>query len=337
MRCGWPERQPCPRGGCCGSTNALGADAGALARGAARWTGWQAALDRPEEYEQIQAPAPTPPVAARPRQLSVTQVETLIRDPYAVYARHVLGLRALEPIDADPGGAERGRFVHAALDAFVRAFPDALPEDAFEQLMAIGREKLDGMEERPGVRAFWWPRFERVARWFVEHERGRRAGIANTATELTGRLQFEARAGSFTLTARADRIDTMTDGSAAIIDYKTGAVPSKKDVKAGIAPQLPLEAAILVAGGFEGMASAPDPELVYWILSGGDPPGAETSIDADPASAREGLERLIGHFDDPAIPYVPQPHAGRAPAFNDYEHLERLAEYAPGRTARRRW
>ena len=208
--------------------NALGADAGALARGAARWTGWQAALDRPEEYEQIQAPAPTPPVAARPRQLSVTQVETLIRDPYAVYARHVLGLRALEPIDADPGGAERGRFVHAALDAFVRAFPGALPEDAFEQLMAIGREKLDGMEERPGVRAFWWPRFERVARWFVEHERGRRTGIANTATELTGRLEFEARAGSFTLTARADRIDTMTDGSAAIIDYKTGAVPSQE-------------------------------------------------------------------------------------------------------------
>ena len=240
--------------------NALGADAGALARGAARWTGWQAALDRPEEYEQIQAPAPTPPVAARPRQLSVTQVETLIRDPYAVYARHVLGLRTLEPIDADPGGAERGRFVHAALDAFVRAFPGALPEDAFERLMAIGREKLDGMEERPGVRAFWWPRFERVARWFVEHERERRTGIAKhrdrahrpARIRSARRLLHSHRAGRpYRYDDRRQRRDhRLQDGRRAVQEGREGR----------IAPQLPLEAAILVAGGFEEIGSAPDPE-----------------------------------------------------------------------------
>lgn len=316
--------------------NALGGAAAGLARDAARWTGWQAALDRPEAQEQIQAPAPVPPVAARPRRLSVTQVETLIRDPYAIYARHVLGLRALDPIDADPGGAERGRFVHDALDAFLRAFPDALPEDAYGKLMAIGEAALGRMSERPGVRAFWWPRFERVAHWFVERERGRRDGIAHTATELTGRLDFQAPAGPFTLTARADRIDVTVDGRAEIIDYKTGAVPSRKDVAMGLAPQLPLEAAILAAGGFEGIGPASDPDLVYWRLSGGDPPGEEAPVDADPAAARAGLERLIGQFDDPAIPYIPQPHADRAPAFSDYEHLERLAEYAPGRTAGRR-
>ncbi|MDE0173020.1 MAG: double-strand break repair protein AddB [Defluviicoccus sp.] len=317
--------------------NALRGEAAGLARGAARWTGWQAALDRPEAQEQIQAPAPVPPVAARPRQLSVTQVETLIRDPYAIYARHVLGLKALDPIDADPGGAERGRFVHDALDAFLRAFPDALPEDAYGKLMAIGEAALGRMSERPGVRAFWWPRFERVARWFVEHERGRRARIAKTATELTGRIEFEAPAGPFILTARADRIDVTVDGRAEIVDYKTGAVPSGKDVAAGLAPQLPLEAAILAAGGFEGIDPASDPGLVYWRLSGGDPPGEEAPVEADPAAVRDGLERLIGQFDDPAIPYIPQPHADRAPAFSDYEHLERLAEYAPGRAARRRW
>ena len=317
--------------------NALGEEAGTLARGARRWIGWQGALDRPTAFEQVQAPAPVPPVAARPRRLSVTQIETLILDPYAVYARHVLDLKALEPIDADPGGAERGRFVHDALDAFVRAFPDALPGDACERLIEIGRAALGKMVERPGVRAFWWPRFERVARWFVEHERGRRAAIANSATELTGRLEFEAPGGPFTLTARADRIDSMTDGGAAIIDYKTGVVPTGKDVKTGVAPQLPLEAAILAAGGFEGVGSASDPDLVYWRLSGGDPPGEEASVEADPAAARAGLERLIRYFDDPSIPYIPQPHADRAPAFSDYGHLERLAEYAPGRSSRRRW
>ena len=317
--------------------NALGGGAAGPTRDAARWTGWQAALDKPELAAQVQAPAPVPPVAARPRRLSVTQVETLIRDPYAIYARHVLGLKALDPIDADPGGAERGRFVHDALDTFLRAFPDTLPEDAYGELTTIGEAALGRMSERPGVRAFWWPRFERVARWFVEHERRRRAGIANTATELAGHIQFQAPAGAFTLTARADRIDVTVDGRAEIVDYKTGAVPSRKDVAAGIAPQLPLEAAILAAGGFEGIGPASDPGLAYWKLSGGDPPGEEAPVDADPAGARAGLERLIGQFDDPAIPYIPQPHPDRAPPFSDYEHLERLAEYAPGRTARRRW
>ena len=317
--------------------NALGPDSGALALGAARWIAWEAMLDRPRAPEQIQAPAPAPPVEARPRRLSVTQIETLIRDPYAVYARHVLELRALEPIDADPGAADRGRFVHDALDAFLRAFPDALPEDALERLIAIGREKLGAMGERPGVRAFWLPRFERIAGWFVDREGRRRADIAASLSELDGRLEFDAPAGRFTLTARADRIDVMADGGITIVDYKTGAVPSGKDVRAGLAPQLPLEAAILAAGGFGEIGPRAGAGLVYWKLSGGDPPGEEAPVAADPASVRAGLERLIGHFDDPAIPYVPQPHAERAPAFSDYEHLERLAEYAPGRGARRRW
>ena len=317
--------------------NALGREAPALARGAARWTGWQAMLDRPAVYEQIQAPSPAPPVAARPRRLSVTQIETLIRDPYAIYARHVLELKALEPIDADPGAAERGRFVHDALDAFLRAHPGAVPGDAYERLIAIGRATLGRMGERPGVQAFWWPRFERIARWVVDRERRRRAGVAAILTELTGRLEFDALAGPFTLTARADRIDVMADGSATIVDYKTGTVPSGKEVKEGVAPQLPLEAAILAAGGFAGVPAVAEPGLAYWKLSGGDPPGEESPVEADAAAARDGLERLIRHFDDPAIPYVPQPHADRAPAFSDYEHLERLAEYAHGRMAARRW
>ncbi len=316
--------------------NALGDRVAEFSRGARRWTGWQAMLDRPAEYEQIQAPAPAPPVEVRPRRLSVTQVETLIRDPYAVYARRILGLVPLDPLDADPGAADRGRFVHGALDRFLHAFPDTLPADAYDRLIAFGRDELREMSERPGVRAFWWPRFERIARWFVACERSRRANIAQTRTEITGELRFDAPAGPFTLTARADRIDAMADGSVEIIDYKTGATPSRREVLTGAAPQLPLEAAILAAGGFAGLYGAPDPRAAYWRLTGGDPAGEIVAIDANHAAARAGLERLIARFDDAEVPYVPQPHAGRAPGFNDYEHLERLAEYAPGRTAGRR-
>src|SRR5438874_2113553 len=69
---------------------------------------WQTLLDRPACQLAVAPPEPRPPVAARPRRLSVTQIETWMRDPYGIYARHILRLRALEPLDADPGAAERG-------------------------------------------------------------------------------------------------------------------------------------------------------------------------------------------------------------------------------------
>ena len=121
-----------------------------LHRDEPQWLAWQAALDRPRTRHQIRAPGPCPPVAARPRQLSVTQIETLIRDPYAIYARHVLRLRPLEPLDADPAAAERGTAIHDALDAFLKEHPAALPARALDALFAIGEDTFGPMLDRPG-------------------------------------------------------------------------------------------------------------------------------------------------------------------------------------------
>lgn len=315
--------------------NAVAGAAIDLHRAAAAPIAWQTTLDRPAETVQIRAPAPVPPVAVRPRRLSVTQVETLIRDPYAVYARHILDLRALDPIDADPGAAEQGTFVHHALDAFLRAYPENLPDDALAHLLAIGRTKLGAMADRPGVRAFWWPRFERVADWFLAHERGRRPDIERSLTEIKGSLEFEAPAGRFTLNATADRIDVLADGTIAIVDYKTGTLPTKRDIEDGASPQLPLEAAIASAGGFAAIAPAAVADLAYWRLGGGDPPGEIVAIaggDSDLAARTlAGLEALIAAYDDPETPYWPQPDPRLAPRYSDYVHLERLAEYSPDR------
>ncbi len=302
----------------------------ALTAGQETVTRWQALLDNAEPI-YIKAPAPIPPVEARPRRLSVTQIETLMRDPYAVYARHVLGLGALDPIDADPGAADRGTIIHDALDDFLREFPDDLPTDAGDRLLEIGERSFGSALARPGVRAFWWPRFERIAAWFVETERARRAGIASTATEVSGEIDIAAPGGPFTLAAKADRIDLHHDGGLSIIDYKTGAAPSKKQVTTGHAPQLPLEAVIAAEGGFEGIAPAMAAALAFWQLSGGDPPARETVADSDiervTTAARAGLEALIASYDDPDTPYLAQPDPDRAPRFSDYEHLERIKEW----------
>ena len=190
----------------------------------------------------------------------------------------------------------------------------------------------------PAVWTFWWPRFERIAAWFIDTERPRRAVLAETITEVAGALSLPAPAGTFRLTARADRIDRLADGTLAIIDFKTGAVPGAGEVVAGFAPQLPLEAAIAAAGGFTDIAASPVAELAYWRLSGGRTAGAESSVGGeDPGAlaerARAGLLQLIATFDDPATAYESRPRAEWAPRYSDYEHLARVKEWsAPGAT-----
>lgn len=194
-----------------------------------------------------------------------------MRDPYGIYARHVLNLRALDPLDADPGAADYGSLVHDALEQFIRAYPGDLPEDACNRLIDIGREVFDEHLAQPGVWAFWWPRFERIAKWFVEQETKRRGRVQEMHVEVTGQTELEGPAGPFILRAKADRIDLLRDGSLAILDYKTGAPPSAREVAAGFAPQLPLEAVIARRGGFPGIAAGKKvSELLYWRLKGGD-------------------------------------------------------------------
>ncbi|MBT5751433.1 MAG: double-strand break repair protein AddB, partial [Rhodospirillaceae bacterium] len=303
--------------------------------GGDKYLAWHESLDRPGKTIVIAPPRPAPPLAARPRQFSVTRVETWVRDPYAIYARHILKLRPLDPLDADPGAAERGNFIHLALEHFVAAHPKDLPGDAIEKLLECGRQALGTSLERPAVRAFWWPRFERIAIWFVEQERGRRAeGISPLATEADGALILAGPGGDFTLTARADRIDSTAEGGGIIVDYKTGAPPTLKQVESGFSPQLPLEAAILAAGGFKGLEKMPVARLDYVKLSGGEPVGELKPLKADALALGEaavaGLVARIAKFDDPTTPYLSRPHPQFMKYAGDYDHLARVKEWSSG-------
>ena len=282
------------------------------------------------EYRPLPPAEPRPPLATRPRKLSVTQIETWLRDPYAIYARHILGLTALDELDADPGRAELGTAIHRALDEFARRFPRELAEDAEEELLQIGREQFGPFLSRPGAWAFWWPRFERIAGWLVAEERTHRADIVESLSECAGSWTFEARGGPFTITAKADRLDRLAGGGLLLVDYKTGTLPQPKTVQAGFAPQLPLEGAILRHGGF-GEVRGSAVALEYWRLSGGRPAGERCPIDAgDPGALVERVlarvRALVEHFDDPSTPYLAVPAPRWAPRFSDYRHLERLAE-----------
>jgi ATP-dependent helicase/nuclease subunit B len=287
-------------------------------------------LDEPPQFCPMPPAMPRPPLAARPRSLPVTQIETWLRDPYAIYARYVLALKALDELDEDPGRAELGTCVHAALDEFVRKFPQALPDDAGAELLRIGREAFGPILSRPGVWAFWWPRFQRIAQWFVAEERERRAELIDSLSEQKGELAIRAPGGPFIVSAVADRIDRLAAGGLVLVDYKTGALPSAKEIEAAVAVQLPLEGAILRDGAFGALSGTPI-ALEYWRLTGGDPPGRRHPIGgADPSvlidRALRRVRALIERFDNPATAYLPTPAPESAPRFSDYRHLERLGE-----------
>jgi ATP-dependent helicase/nuclease subunit B len=299
-----------------------------------------AGLDLTHAPVPASRPEPVPPVIARPARISVTEVETLIRDPYAVYARRVLALDPVDPIGGDPGAAEKGTIIHDCLAAFLAGDPP-LDETALPRLLAIGREKFASLEAFPEVRAVWWLRFQRIAEAFIAHERERSGRVARRYLEIAGRLEVDLTPGRIvTLSGRADRIDLMRDGTLAILDYKTGQMPSGKQVSSLLAPQLPLEAAMVTEGAFADVdPKAPVEELLYLRLSGGrEPlelgprgPGKDRTMAEFVAEALARTRALLATYENPSRGYLSRARVmSEGEMKGPYDHLARVAEWALG-------
>jgi ATP-dependent helicase/nuclease subunit B len=303
-------------------------------------TAWARLLDRPQGAPTpVAPPAPSPPVALRPRRLRVTEIETWLRDPYAIYARHVLRLEKLRPLEESADAADYGQIVHAGLQRFYQAFGTTWPANAQSHLIHHMNAALDEAGMRVALTAWWRPRLHRIAAWVADAEADRRSKYGKLdliRPEEKGTWVMPAPAGPFTLSGRADRIERRMDGAIAILDYKTGAPPLQKDVDEGRAPQLPLEAAMVEQGAFGEDLRGTVVDLTYWQISGGYEPGQlrqlyrgdAAKVATASATAAEKLAALIAAFDRPERCYLSQPHAGAAPRFSDYARLARVAEWA---------
>lgn len=293
---------------------------------------WQSRRDHPAIFSALAAPAPRPPLALRPRKFSVTEVEQWVRDPYAIFAKRILRLKPLRAIDEEPGPRERGTIIHTALETFGRKFPDHLPDDALAELTRIGERLLNEKIRQPEMRAYWQPRFYRIAEWFVNWEAARRAqGWHIQGCEMEGCITFDAPGGSFHLKARADRIDRAKKDVVDIIDYKTGSVPSKKQMESDLSPQLPLEAAMILNGGFADLPAVSVDRLIFLKLTGGAEPGEEITYDlqseAVAIAALDGLKAYVAAFDRLETPYRSRLRVQYLRYAGDYDHLARSKEW----------
>jgi len=305
-----------------------------IQRGRHSFIAWAERIDRPDTYAPRPRPEPRPPVEARPTRLSVSSVEQWRRDPYGLYARRILDLKSLKSLEEELGAADRGNALHDALDEFLKRHPSGvLPTDAVREFEALGEKHLADLLTAPAERAFWWPRFQRLARWFVAEENGRRAtGSRLLDSESPAAMTVGSSARPLRIEARADRVDEIERGTWEIIDYKTGRVPSKDELEALFAPQLLLEAAMAERGGFEKIeGKAKAVRLSYWQANGLGDGGKVTEIADSETLVTEMMalvEKMADHFAKPGTAYPALPWPAYGPYFNDYAHLERVAEWS---------
>jgi ATP-dependent helicase/nuclease subunit B len=309
----------------------------ALARGE-RYLAWAREIDRADKIVSARRPRPTPPRAARPERLSVTEIEHWLRDPYTIYAKHILDLRPLDAVDTPPGARDRGTVIHGAIGDFTEKYAKGLPDDPLAVLLKIGEGKFSVLQDYPEARAFWWPRFMRIARWFTSFEQTRRANAAALFAEIRGELDMPFGNRVFKLTTRADRIEQLADGRYAILDYKTGSASTERQVRTGLSPQLTLEGAMLREGAFKDVPPGSIAEIAYVSVRGREPAGEVKPIEftdgatpdqhADKALAR--LKSIIARFEDDATPYRSLVSPMWKTRYGDYDHLARVKEWSAG-------
>ncbi len=287
-------------------------------QGAPEVLSWAQALHAPETQRSPRVPRPKPPANERIKRISVTQVETLIRDPYAVYARRILGLESLKPIGAPPGPQERGTAVHRAIERFEDGADSALLLDLLDEEL---RRNGIPPERRAAERARLAISVEVLLRWFAE----RRALGVEVYRERKGVMDVEG----VQLSGVADRIE-IAEGHAGIFDFKTGAPATKGQVESGLAPQLSLEAAMLRRGAFKDVPAAIATELSYWRFGNADPAPKPLALDADAEGekALSALRGLLQRYAEADQPFLSKPRVQFIKPYTEYDHLARRKEWA---------
>ena len=280
-------------------------------------------LDAPAAATPAARPSPRPPAEARPARLSITQIETLIANPYDIYAGQILRLRALNPLRPEADFRLRGEVVHEVLERFLKSAP--LPPDAdtaARQLIEIADEVLEDAVPWPVARAEWRSLIRRIALPFAEATLRR----DSTPVLLEKKAELALPGVPFTLTGKPDRIDLLPDGTVHVIDYKTGEPPKTADMEQH-RKQLHLAAVMALLGAFADLGPRVASKITYQSLK----PGLKTQeLDLDEAAIRTALselEQLIAAYQQQGTGFTARRAALADQHESDFDHLARFGEW----------
>lgn len=296
------------------------------------WLNWFQTLDRPEKTNPAQPPRPTPPLKARPTKFSVTGVQNWMQNPYSIYAKDILKLRPLDPLNAEPDSRVRGIVTHEAIETFMQAKQGAFKKGDVDTLLEHGRTAFGKFLAQSSVWAFWWPRFVQSAQAFIDVQIARENTHKTVGNEEHGEVILKTKAGDLTLQCEADRLDiAIKTQTLEIIDYKTGGAPSDKQIKAGFAPQLPLEGLVAQKGGFKNIEAKPVSTISYWLIKGGKNAVEiknknRLDVEEEINKAEVGLTALYETFQNEKTPYLCRPRP-IVVGYDTYDHLARVKEW----------
>lgn len=305
--------------------NGLDANGGVAALAAMRTRGAALmararAVERPLPLAPAARPSPMPPVAARPRHISLTGVERLIRDPYAIYAQMILRLRPLAPLRALADARLRGEVLHRVPERLLRrGLPDT---GAVDLLLAITDEVLAESVPWAAARALWRARMAEIAASFIAHLREK----GGTPVVLERKYEVAIPDLDFRLIGRPDRIDIMDDGSPRIIDYKTGKLPSHRQQEQ-FTKQLHLAAVMAMLGAFPGIRDPSPVHIAYVALASGMKRSNDTLSRADIERALDEFRRLVRAYLDESRGYTSRRAVFETRFRGDYDDLARHGEW----------
>ncbi len=268
-------------------------------------------------------PAPAPPISTRPKGLFVTRIETLIRDPYAIYARYILNLRKFEPLTQQPDYRGKGNVLHDILERFISETMQGLPDNPALVFDKIMMQELEKSVPWPATRRLWRAGFLKTRDWFLETEIARRQTATPARLEATGKRILP---GGFELRAKADRIDIDAAGNLLIYDYKSGSKPSEKQIRK-FSVQLPLEGVIAQNGGFDGINPAKIRCLQLIYLGGDGDTISFAENDDAMENAWENLCSLITRYQSENVGYPARLRPDLQAFEGDFDHLSRRGEW----------
>ena len=277
-----------------------------------------------EELPRAPRPVPCPPVHVRPNRMQVTRIPTLIINPYAIYARDILGLHVLESLRMRADPRTRGIAVHRIMELFVREYREN-PEDSWALALQDTADTIFGKALAPEhVTMIWNSKFKRLIDRIIDFESSpdRTSSQVFPERECNYRLVEQ----DFTLVARVDRLEQVHEGQNRhrIFDYKTGPAPTVKNMES-YDLQLPLLMKLTRLGAFtEGNEC--EVELGRFIEIGNRFDVSEKSDLIDSEEVWINFTGLIEHFRSPDSCYPAKRYRNKSHG-SEYDHLARYEEW----------